>query len=194
MNLKETNLVRIWTNAAQSLNGKFSMPLQKVNGGSAVGGVYLFGIDFKYKEVAIRIHAGIYELPLQKNEYNDCPISITAIKESQDSIELSIWRKDFFDKIFKSSNYITGYEEFDKVIELRASKNIERLLSLLFKNQNLRNEFITDKYRVYNIQTINKYITINRKSGLEIKTAQMIIDEFDRFSLFLDGLIESKII
>ena len=62
MSLKETRMVEIWTEAARGLNGIFSMPLQKINGGNMDGGMYLFEIGFKYKTVSIKINTGIYEL------------------------------------------------------------------------------------------------------------------------------------
>ena len=64
------------------------------------GGMFLFCIDINYRELEIKIEAGILELPLKKNEYNDCIITITASKKTTEIIELSIWRKDFLDKIF----------------------------------------------------------------------------------------------
>ena len=67
MNLEESLLVKIWKEAAKELNGNFSMPLQIYNGGNMAGGMFLFCIDINYRELEIKIEAGILELPLKKN-------------------------------------------------------------------------------------------------------------------------------
>lgn len=194
MILKETKLVQIWEEAARQLSGEFSMPLQKTNGGSGKGGMYLFRILLIYRGISVTIHAGIEELTLKKNEYYDFLISISAKKESQESIELALWRKDFFDKIFRSSKSITGYMDFDNTIGIHCSQNIEKKLPSIFYRQELRTGIINDLYRTYNIQTIDNFILIERKSGFKINSARMIVEEFNRFSVFLDGLVDAGIL
>lgn len=194
MNLKETFLAKQWIEASKFLNGKFSMPFQQVNGGRITGGLYLFRIDIKYRNIDIRIHAGIPELPLTKGDLKEWHITITGTKETYEGIELSIWRKDYFDKLFKSGAIATGFKDFDKIIGLKPSKNIERFISQAFKNEILRNELVNDKYRTLNIQTVDNLITIQRKSRLKIKDTKMMINEYNGFCRFLDGLIDSGII
>jgi len=193
MDYNSIEIVKLWKQSAHALGGSFSMPMQKINGGNMAGGMFLFGIEFIYRGVEINIHTGLYEYPLQKNEYNDCDIIITAQKAKKERVELSIWRKDYFDKIFGSSGHKTGYKEFDKRIGLKPSKNIEKSLSSIFKNEDLRNELITDKYRSYNLTTIDNYITLERKSGVRVSNKESMENEFHKFSLLLDGLINGKV-
>ncbi|MBI9058506.1 MAG: hypothetical protein JEZ01_12150 [Labilibaculum sp.] len=188
----ENEIVKLWEKSAIALKGNFSMPRQKINGGSCAGSMFLFRIELMYNGVKVNIHTGIYEYPLQKNECKDCQISITAKKDIKEIVELSIWRRDFFDKVFSRSKN-TGYREFDKIIGIKPSKNIERNLSSIFKNQKLRNELINEKYRSYNLQTINKIATLERKSSVKVSSVQMMEKEFDKFSLLLDGLIDGKV-
>jgi hypothetical protein len=194
MNIEETRLVKLWKETAKLLNGNFSMPYQQYNGGLSTGGLYLFCIDIYYRNVEVRIEKGILELPLKKNEYTDCIISITALKKSNESIELSIWRKDFFDKIFVFGNSKTGYKDFDKIIGLDVSKNIERYLPKIFENRKLREEIQNDRHRTYNVSTNDNVITIRRKSGLVMRNPEMIKDEYEKFCLFLDGLVDAEIV
>ncbi len=192
--LEDIKQVQIWNDVAKKLNGTFSMPLQIMNGGSQAGGMFLFNIELLYKNVLVNLHTGLYEFPLRKNEYDDCDITITAKKETKETIELSIWRKDYFDRIFSFGNNRTGYKEFDKIIGLQSSRNLERYLSKIFENENLRGEFVNDKYRAYNISTNNGYINVNRRSSIRLKSSEMIISEFELFCHFLDGLINARII
>lgn len=131
---------------------------------------------------------------MKKNEYSNCIITITARKKSYEKIELSIWRKDFLDKIFVYGKSKTGYKDFDKTIGLDASNNIERYLSKIFENQKLREEIQNDRHRTYNISTNDNVITIRRKSGLVMRNSEMIKTEYEKFCLFLDCLIDTKII
>jgi hypothetical protein len=88
----------------------------------------------------------------------------------------------------------TGYKDFDKTIGLDASKNIERYLSKIFENQKLREEIQNDRHRTYNISTNDNLITIRRRSGLVMRNSEMIKTEYEKFCLFLDCLIDTKII
>ncbi|MPQ46935.1 hypothetical protein GCQ56_07890 [Marinifilum sp. N1E240] len=193
MDYNAIEIVKLWKQTAHVLGGSFSMPKQKINGGNMAGGMFLFGIEFIYRGLEINIHTGLYEFPLQKNEYNDCDIIITAKKAKKERVELSIWRKDYFDKIFGSSGRKTGYKEFDKRIGLKPSKNIEKSLSSIFKNEDLRNELIADKYRSYNLKTVDNCMTLERKSGVRVSSQESMENEFHKFSLLLDGLINGKV-
>ncbi len=194
MYFENTRLVNIWKATAEILNGKFSMPFQWYNGGSSEGGLFLFCIDINYRNVEIKIEAGILELPLRKDEYTGCIITISALKNSVERIELSIWRKDFLDRIFKIGNTKTGYKDFDKIIGLKASRNIGRNLPKLFENRQLREEFMNDRYRVFNISTSDNVITIRRKSNLFMENSKMIQSEYENFCIFIDSLIDSTIL
>jgi len=192
--ITETYLVRIWNDAARELNGKFSMPFHWYNGGSRFGGTYTFSIELNHKNIPLKIESRILELPLKKDEYKDCPIKITAEKETFESIELSIWRKDYLDKLFNFKKSLTGYKDFDRVVGLKASKNIETRLSKVFESETLRKELINDKYRVYNISTENNLITVQRNSGLKMQNAGMFKEEFEKFCLLLESLIDARIL
>ena len=194
MTLKNTKLVQLWNETADKLGGNFSMPFQRVNGGVRAGGVFLFNIEINYHNILISIHSGIDEIPLKHDEYESCEITITAKKESKENVELSIWRKDFMDRIFNVNKSRTGHRNFDKIIGLRASKNIGRYLPQIFRSKDLRDDLINDKYRMYNIQTIEKMITIQRKSALNMKNSDMIISDYKKFCSLLDGLIDAKIL
>lgn len=194
MNLEETLLVKLWKETAKKLKGNFSMPFQLYNGGNMAGGIFLFCIDINYRNIELKIEAGILELPLKKDEYTGCIITITALKKSKESIQLSIWRKDFFDKIFDFTNTKTGYKDFDKKIGLDTSKNIEKYVPKIFENRKFREEIQNDTYRTYNISTNDNLITIRRKSGLLMRKPEMIVTEYEKFCLFLDSLIDTKII
>ena len=194
MRISETLQGKIWNDTAKQLSGKLYVTYQQINGGLPTGGLYLFKILVPYKSLIITISTGFEELALKYDEIEFSVITITAKKEKKDTIELSIWRKDFFDKIFGKGLSKTGYKEFDNVIGLKVSKNIERFLPKIFENTELRNELINDKYRTYNVQTIDGEIVIQRKSALRMKDSEMIIDEYNRFILFVEGLVNANII
>lgn len=194
MKLKEIKIVKIWMEAAELLKGEFSMPFNRMNGGRREGGVYLAKIDIDYSNISVQIHSGFDEFPFENDEYKEFDITITAKKETRETIELSIWRKDYLDKLFGFRNTKTGYKEFDKVIGLKASRNIRRDVPKVFESKELREELINERYRAYNIQTIDGKIIIERKTSLRINSSALIITEYQKFCLFLDGLLNSKIL
>ena len=180
--------------AADKLSGKLTFSYQQVNGGMMTGGLYNFVIATDWNGLNLQITSSLDELPLQKGEYDSCNIKITAYKESPNETNLSIWRKDYFDRIFGFGILKTGFKDFDKIIALRSSKNMERYIRKVFESQSLRTELINDKYRTYNIQSDKGKIIIQRKSALQMKNKEMIIDDYNRFGLFLTGLKDANII
>jgi hypothetical protein len=194
INIDDTKLVQVWKDATRQLNGEFTRPLQVMNGGSMNGGMFLFNIKINYKNILVNIHTGLYEFPLRKNEYNDFQITITAQKESKENIELSFWRKDYMDRLFNFGKVRTGYKQFDKAIGLQSSKNIVRHIPRLFKNTDLREQFINEKYRAYNVRIIDNFINVNRKSAIRLDKPEMIVSEYNQFCKFLDGLIDAQIL
>ncbi len=192
--VKNTKIYQILERAADKIEGKLTFSYQQVNGGMMTGGLYNFEIAKKWNDLDFLITSSLDELPLQKDEYNSCQVKIAAYKKSSDEIYLSIWRKDYFDKIIGFRIFNTGYKEFDKKIAIKPSKNIEKFISKAFENPDLRNELLKDRYRTYNIYSEDGRIIIQRKSALKMKNEVMIMDECRRFELFLKGLRESNII
>ena len=193
-NISNTKIYQKLEAAAIALNGDLSYAYQQVNGGMSTGGLYNFKIFKNWNGLELLITTSLDEIPLQNDEFDSCTINITAFKTSPNDIELSIWRKDYFDKLFGFKTYKTGYKEFDRVIAVKPSRNIERYTSKVFENQELRNELILDNYRTYNIHSKNGKIIIQRKSLLGLENKEMIIKEFKRFELFLNGLMGANII
>jgi len=192
--IEDIKQYQIWNDVANKLNGTFSMPLQIKNGGSSAGGMYLFNIKLLYKNVLVNVHTGLYEFPLRKNEYNDCDITITAKKETKENIELSIWRKDYIDRLFSFGKTRTGYKKFDKIIGIQSSRNVARCLPKIFESEDLREVFINDNYRAYNVSTKDCFINVNRRSSIRLENSELIISEYKLFCQFLDGLINARIL
>ncbi len=184
--------VIIWKSVAKKLNGELKMHYQQINGGN--GGTFHFKTSIHYSGFNVILYSTAFELELDKDEFRPFKILITAEKNKREKIELSIWKKDLLDKIFNFGLSKTGCEEFDKIIGLKASRNIERYLYLIPKNKNLRNELLNDRYRAYNIHSKNDKVILQRKSELRMKDANMIITEYHKFILVLTGFINAKII
>jgi len=192
--VKNTKIYQILESAADKLGGKLTYSYQQLNGGMMTGGLYNFVIATNWNGLSLQITSSLDELPLQKDEYDSCQIKITAYKKSPNETNLSIWRRDYFDRIFGFGILKTGFKDFDKIIALKSSKNIEKYIRKVFENQSLRTELINDVYRTINIHSDKGKIIIQRKSALRMKNKEMIIDDYNRFGLFLTGLKDANII
>ncbi len=179
---------------SQSLDGELSTTFQKVNGGSASGGLYMLKINKQYSNINILICTALEEFPFMHDEYTNCDITIYATKKTNTNIELSLWRKDYLDKLFSFGKSSTGYKYFDKVIGISSSRNIKRHLPKMFADNNLRKQLIEDKYRTFNVSSKDNITTVKLKSGLKMSSSEDIVEEYNRIILFLDGMIGAEII
>jgi hypothetical protein len=194
MPLEEIKLVKIWHQASEILHGKLDVSFKRRFDNSHNEGLYRLNLDLIYKNIPVNIHSAVAEFSMIYNQIKSFPIAFSIEKETNEIIELSIWRKDFIDRIFKAKSLQTGYAQFDKVFGLKASKNIKPLLSKIFENNELREALINDNYGTFNIQTTDHKLNIQRKSVISIKEKGILERQYREFCLILDGLIDSGVI
>jgi hypothetical protein len=191
--LEKFKIYQMLERTAEKLGGKLSYKYQQVTL-SVGGGAFNFVIAKKMFGLDVHITTSLSEYPLRKDEYEYCGILITAFKPFPKEVFLSIWTKDYFDKLFGFGSIKTGYKDFDKKIGLKSSKNIERAVPKAFENPELREQLMNDNLRTYNAGYENGQIIIRAKTELRMKSEDMVAEEYRRFELFLAGLKNAYII
>lgn len=194
MDLTNTKIIRLLDSVSKTIEGRLSISSQQINGGSPCGRLYHVRIEKEYHDLNTQIYTTLNEYTLNKDEYTKCNMKILATKQIKEKVEISIWRKDIFDKIFSLNRNTTGWKDIDSVLQINTSKVIECKLFKMFANESLRKDFISDKYRAYNVSTDKNILKIQRKSALQFETTEKIVAEYNRFTRFLDGLLIADII
>ena len=193
MKLTQTKIYKMLEATSDSLDGELSTIFQQVNGVDISGGIYLLKINKQYSNINILMSTALNKYPFMHDEYTKCDITIYATKKTNSNIELSLWRKDYLDKLFSFGKSPTGYKDFDNIIAISSSRNIKRHLPTIFADNNLRKQIIEDKYRVFNVSSKDNITTLKMKSGLKMSSSEDIVEEYNRIILFLDGLIGAGI-
>lgn len=186
-------LAKVWQETADIIGGEFTISKQIINGGCSCGALYLLAINVVYRGFDICISEAVGEYPFLRDEYKKCKIRIAAKKVTERDVSLSVWRKDYMDWIFGFANQRTGYRDFDKRIGIRASKEIRKKLSAIFKNRSQREEMINDKCRTYNVDTSDGVATIQFRLLKEVNSSEMIIEEYNRVVTFVDGFADAGV-
>jgi len=130
---------KVWIEIAEELNGQlqFGDYLQA----NVKAGIITAKIEYEFKGYKIEIHQGIFERGKGGFDFN--PIIIQSEIESRFDFDLTIWRMDFFDRLFGANRIRTGYRAFDKKIWVKSTS--KAAITKFFSNEKIRNELLADK-------------------------------------------------
>lgn len=89
---------------------------------------------------------------------------LNCIYESQviRDIELSIWGKDFFERIFKSNRIHSGNSDFDSTFS--GYSNDKEFMNKVFQDYEIQNTLLKERLLILNVTTENKTLRISMKN------------------------------
>ncbi|MDQ2180845.1 hypothetical protein [Marinifilum sp. D714] len=177
-----------WQEIAKEIGGQLEVTKQGQNFGVILNDYYHLRISVMYKGVDILLHSTYQQSPGKFEEYYLDKLRITSEIKRKDKFYLYLWRKSFFEKLFSSSKHHTGDSEFDKTIAFTTNK--EREVRNLFSNSAIRKLLVQDKLSVFNIQHDAGQLNIKLQTGQIILNKEILLEEYKKYILFVDGLIE----
>lgn len=97
-------------------------------------------------------------------EFIDWPNKLNCIYESSVSrdIELSIWEKDFFERIFKSNRIHSGNSLFDSAFS--GYSNDKEFMNKVFQDYEIQNILLKERLLILNVKTENSILRISLKN------------------------------
>lgn len=97
-------------------------------------------------------------------EFIDGPNKLNCTYESSVSrdIELSIWKKDFFERVFKSNKIYSGNSKFDSTFS--GYSNDREFMNNIFQDNEIQNTLLKERLLILNVTTENKILRISLKN------------------------------
>jgi hypothetical protein len=134
-----------WEKLAKRLNGE--LYFSEYSKANFPDGIITAKITYIFNGTSIEIHQGIFDEGEGKIGSNY--IEIRALLRDN-KLTLNIWRLDFLERWFNRKRIKTGLSDFDDLFGIECSN--ETIAYEIFKNQELRKEFISNKNLLLNTQ------------------------------------------
>lgn len=125
-------------------------------------------------------------------EYIEAPCKLNCIYESQvgQDIELSIWGKDFMERIFRRNRIESGNSEFDSTFS--GYSNDKEFMNKVFKDFEIQNILLRERMLLLNVTTENKIIRISLKNMYETYySLEELKENFKIFKLIVERIMKS---
>jgi len=177
----------VWIELEKRFNGKLEFGESiKAN---VLANIITAKIEYEFKGYKINIHQGIFERG--KGSLDFRPFEIKTEIETNSNFDLNTWRINFSDRLFKQNRIRTGYPEFDKIIGIKGSNEMNLLE--FFKNDKIRNILLIDK--MINLQIENNEgklmikLNVFKSSGkienveYQIKFFELIIEQLENIRI-----------
>ena len=179
--IKPESLKIIWENFSKKINGKFNF--KESIRANVNGPIYTYKIISNLNDYELKINQTVYIIA----GGNDQPTAQEYVlsKESNREIHFSIWRKDFFEKLFGLNKADTGDQEIDKNFSLKT--NNKRLKELFKTDEKLRNMLTSKKYLFF-IETRKRVLTMKLKRIGIVKSVEDFDNDIEILKLVLDSI------
>lgn len=181
-----------WQEVANQIGGEFKLTKQNQNFGELVYDYYHLRIVKMYKGVEIIIHSTYSQSQGKFEEYYLSSLRVTSNIEKRDEFHLYLWRKGFFERFFSLKNSRTGFPTFDKTIAFETNRKKD--VQILFSDSEIREILINDYSSIFNIQHESGVLKIKLQTGKIIWDKEILIEEYNKFLKFMDGLLKVGLI
>jgi len=123
-------------------------------------------------------------------EFVERPHKLNFLFESRSikDIQLSIWEKDFFERLFKRNKIISGNLEFDSTFS--GSCNDMNFMNELFEDIEIQDSLLTNRLLLLNLTTKRDSLRISLKNMQEkYYTTDNLVQHYDIFSRIVDRVL-----
>ena len=110
------------------------------------------------------------------------PYKLNCLYERSSSrkTELSIWEREFFDKIFKTNKIASGNKLFDKTFSAYSNNN--KLINIIFSDAEIQNILLNNRLLILNVSTEDNIFRISLKNMVEkVYSSDELDDMFTKF-------------
>ena len=174
------NWEKEFTNFSKEIEGEPKIKKSNVLGTEF--DIYTSVVNVPFKKGNIRILQNADECGSDEvniNGFLTCEFEI----QNRSSLKLSIYKRDFFDKIFPVKRALTRDDKFDKIFNLKCSD--DRVAVKIFSSANVRNEFLNNNL-TFNINTVKGITRIRLRNLATGFYSKEILNKY--YNLFIEIL------
>ncbi len=105
-------------------------------------------------------------------------LELNYINSNRIQYDISLYKKDFLDKLFKSGKIKTGNPEFDKKFGIYTTNN--ETTKRLFNNIQIQTIFLNNKFLVFNVQKKESKVTLKsmKRTLYQHSELKKLLDDF----------------
>lgn len=181
-----------WKEAAGALGGEFITKQQEQHFGSYKYDLHILKIVKPYRGINIELNSCYLHTPDIPSEYHLDDLRVESFIPDQASFRLFIFTKSVYDKVFWLNKPRSGYKDFDNVIGFETNRMWE--VRKLFANEAVRDLIQNDFYSLFSVRYENEVMMVKNQSTQVILDKEVLLAEYGKFTLFVDGLMETKLI
>lgn len=185
------NLKSFWQETADEINAVFKLSsVISYNGG--VNDSFNLKIFKKYHGINIELSSNFKIISLEKDSYLVSDLKIQTSLANQLDFHLFIWKKKKLTKLFSWNKQISGFKDFDQMIEFRTNR--EREVQSFLSTKEIRSFFVQQNEILFKIQFEDKLLKINYQSNDIAQDKEALLTEYFRYEKLIDELINAGLI
>jgi len=181
-----------WKEAAAIIGGEFITKKQEHHFGDYYYDLHLLQIVKPFRGLNIEMNSCFLLAPNVPDEYFLDDLRVESHIPNQVNFFLHFYKRDVYDKIFWLNKPRSGYKDFDRVVGYETNRMWE--LRKFFANEEVRNLIQNDFFSLFNVRYENEMLVVKNQSTQVMLHREILLAEYEKFVLFLDGLIDAKLI
>lgn len=162
-----------------------------VNGAFHIEKRPVFGDNYElyYSEIITNRIVIFQSLETDNSSSKPSALSLLFTFTNRANDNLSVYERDFFDKLFSGRRIKTGNQDFDKRFTINASN--KEIAKDLFSDLRVQNLFFNNRLIVFNISTNKGETTIKLKyMASRLYSIEEMTQAFDEFKYILDKVLK----
>ena len=188
----DVNPSYFWQEVANTLGGMFSTLEQSQRFGQYVYQLHTLRVVKPYRGINIELHSCFLMAPDVDNEFHLDDLRVESFIPNQVSFFLHLFPKGVYEKVFWQNKPRSGFKDFDRVVGFETNRMWE--LRKFFANDAVRDLIQSDFYSQFNVRYENETLIVKNQSTQVILNKELLLAEYQKFVLFIDGLIDAKLI
>ncbi len=188
----DVNPSYFWQEVANTLGGMFSTLEQSQRFGQYVYQLHTLHVVKPHRGVSIELNSCFLMAPDVDNEFHLDDLRVESFIPNQVSFFLHLFPKGVYEKVFWQNKPRSGFKDFDRVVGFETNRMWE--LRKFFANDAVRDLIQSDFYSQFNVRYENETLIVKNQSTQVILNKELLLAEYQKFVLFIDGLIDAKLI
>ena len=188
----DTNPSHFWREVADILGGTFATLEQSQRFGNYVYQLHTLQIVKPHRGINIELNSCFLMAPDIPNEFHLDDLRVESFILNQVNFFLQLFPKGVYEKVFWFNKPRSGFKDFDRVIGFETNRMWE--VRKFFANEAVRDLIQNDFYSQFNIRYENETLIVKNQSNQVILDKDVLLAAYAKFVLFVDGLIDAKLV
>lgn len=191
INKTDVNPAYFWQETADEINGVFT----RSRSDSHIEGLndsFNLKILKKYQGIEIELNSIFKTHFFDKDKFLVSDLKIQTTLSNQLDFHLFIWKKRQLKKLFSWNKQISGFEDFDRIVEFRTNR--EQEVQNFLSTKEIRGLFVQQDEILFKVQFEDGVLKISYQANEIVCNAEALLYEYFNYEYIIDGLINAGLI